>query len=133
MYYYFVWVRSNRYHGSDPLTYSSEQKLTTGSVVRVKLQRQVVMGVVSGVTTEPRFKTKPITEIVDIPPIPAPLLKTAQWLQAYYPAPLGIITQQLIPASLTEKRVKDAPTPLFDVPNLEGLPKLTPEANYRDW
>ena len=127
MYYYFVWVRSNRYHGSDPLTYSSEQKLTTGSVVRVELQRQVVMGVVSGVTTEPRFKTKPITEIVDIPPIPAPLLKTAQWLQAYYPAPLGIITQQLIPASLTEKRVKDAPTPLFDVPNLEGLPKLTPE------
>ena len=67
MYYYFVWVRSNRYHGSDPLTYSSEQKLTTGSVVRVELQRQVVMGVVSGVTTEPRFKTKPITEIVDIP------------------------------------------------------------------
>ncbi|MFO0781937.1 MAG: primosomal protein N' [Candidatus Saccharimonadales bacterium] len=127
MYYYFVWVRSNRYHGSDPLTYSSEQKLTTGSVVRVELQRQVVMGVVSGVTTEPRFKTKPITEILDIPPIPAPLLKTAQWLQAYYPAPLGIISQQLIPASLTEKRLKDTSPTLFDVPDLSTLPKLTHE------
>lgn len=108
MYYYFVWVRSNRYHGSEPLTYAAETKLPTGSIVDVELQKTTVMGVVSGPTSKPRFATKPISRVYDLPPIPAHLLKLVTWLKDYYPAPLGIITQQLLPAALSEKQLVKA-------------------------
>ena len=128
MYYYLVWVRSNRYHGAEPLTYSAEQKIATGSIVVVELQRQQVLGVVSGTTTEPRFKTKPITEILSLPPIPGHLLKLANWLKSYYPAPVGIITQQLLPAKLTAKRLTSSSSKLeFTKPQMKSLPPLTNE------
>src|SRR5665213_3029695 len=100
MFYYLVWVRSRRYHGSEPLTYASPKKLVTGSIVQVELQKELVLGFVSGPTSEPRFKTKPVSRVFDLPPLPLQSLKLIQWLQAYYPAPLGILTQQLLPANL---------------------------------
>lgn len=134
MYYYFVWVRSNRYHGSDPLTYSLDRKLPTGTIVDVELQRETVMGVVSGVTTKPRFKTKPISRVYDLPAIPSHLLRLAEWLKDYYPAPIGIVAQQLIPAKFTSKQLtaEEANTSPSDTkwsPNgaLEKLPALTSE------
>ena len=127
MYYYFVWVRSSRYHGSEPLTYASEKRLVTGSVVQAELQRELVLGVVSGPTTQPRFQTKPITRVFDLPPLPAQLMKLAVWLQTYYPAPLGIITQQLLPAGLSEKQLAGEVTLRFNEPKLASLPPLTDE------
>jgi primosomal protein N' (replication factor Y) len=105
MYYYFVWVRSSRYHGSDPLTYASETRVPTGSIVQVELQREVVMGVITGPTSKPRFATKPLTTVFDLPPIPAHLIRLCTWLKDYYPAPIGIITQQLLPAKLSPKQL----------------------------
>ena len=127
MYYYEVWVRSNRYHGQEPLTYSHDKRLRTGSVVRVELQSQAVLGFVSGTTAKPRFKTKPVAEILDLPPLPVHLLKLTAWLQGYYPAPLGVLAQQLLPGSLTKKQLE---TPLeleLGPPRTEGLPALTKE------
>jgi len=127
MFYYFVWVRSNRYHGSEPLTYGSGQRLATGSIVRVELQHQTVLGVVSGPTTKPRFQIKPVAEVLDLPPLPGHLLRLAKWLLGYYPAPLGIMTQQLIPASFSQKQL-DKPADLkFKPPDLSELPPLTKE------
>lgn len=108
MYYYFVWVRSNRYHGSEPLTYSSDVRLPTGSVVQIELQKEVILGLVTGPTSKPRFATKPITSVLDLPPIPAHLIKLCSWLKEYYPAPIGIITQQLLPAKLSGKQLGGA-------------------------
>ena len=127
MNYYFVWVRSNRYHGSEPLTYASERRLPTGSIVQVELQKELVPGVVSGPTTKPRFQTKPVSLIYDLPPIPAHLLKLAAWLKSYYPAPLGLITQQILIGSLTEKAVAKKSNTKFTKPRLSGLPPLTDE------
>ena len=127
MYFYFVWVRSNRYHGSEALTYASKTKLVTGSIVDVELQKHVVIAMIVGVTTEPRFKTKPITRVYDLPPLPATLLKLCLWLQEYYPAPLGMITQQLLPAGLSDKQLATAQALQFDEPLLEELPPLTAE------
>jgi len=127
MYYYLVWVRSSRYHGSDPLTYTSDQKLKIGAVVLVELQRQVVTGYVSGVTAKPRFKTKPITQVIDIPALPQHLIKVASWLKSYYPAPIGIISQQLLPSSLSDKRINSESNLSFDDPKTDQLPKLTPQ------
>lgn len=126
MYYYFVWVRSSRYHGQTPLTYSYDKRLSTGSIVIVEMQKELVVGVISGSTTKPKFKTKPIVEVFDLPRVPDYLLKVAAWLQAYYPAPLGIIAQQLIPAGLTLKNSSGEAEPIkIGKSNLSKLPKLT--------
>jgi primosomal protein N' (replication factor Y) len=127
MNHYFVWVRSNRYHSSEPLTYSSDQRLPTGSIVEVELQRQLVLGVVSGPTSKPRFQTKPVARVFDLPPVPPHLLKLANWLLTYYPAPLGIMTQQLLPASFSEKQLAGQPPKKLAAPDLSGLPPLTDE------
>ena len=125
MYYYYIWVRSHKYHGKEPLTYVSDQRLTSGSIVQVEMLKELVMGIVSGPTTEPRFKTKAITKVYDLPPLPAHLLKVSQWLLSYYPAPLGIISQQLVPGSFSDKQLA-APAPAkFPAPDLSQLPPLT--------
>jgi primosomal protein N' (replication factor Y) (superfamily II helicase) len=127
MHYYLVWVRSARYHGSEPLTYSSTERLKTGRIVQVELQNEAVMGVIAGVTTRPRFKTKDITRIYDLPPLPSHLIRLSNWLMEYYPAPLGIVAQQLLPANLSEKQL-DKPSEIkFTAPDLRSLPILTKE------
>jgi primosomal protein N' (replication factor Y) (superfamily II helicase) len=128
MYYYFVWVRSSRYHGSEPLTYTADKQLPTGTIVRVELQKETVLGFVSGPTTKPRFQTKPITAALDLPPLPTHLIKLVMWLQQYYPAPIGIISQQLLPATLTDKRVNASPEPAPSAKiDTSALPPLTKE------
>lgn len=127
MYYYLVLVRSSRYHGKEALTYGSSERLSAGRIVQVELQKEQVLGVVTGATTKPRFQTKPISQVFDLPPVPAPLLRLALWLQQYYPAPLGIITQQLIPGHFSAKQLADpAPGP-FSEPDFSALPPLTDE------
>jgi primosomal protein N' (replication factor Y) len=127
MYFYFVWVRSSRYHGSEALTYSSDAQLPTGSIVMVELQKELVMGVVTGPTSLPRFKTKPIEIIYELPAIPAQLLKLSQWLQIYYPAPLGLIAQQVLPAKLSDKQLAEPALNAFPKPEITALPPLTIE------
>jgi primosomal protein N' (replication factor Y) len=127
MNYYSVWVRSARYHGSEPLTYSSSSKLTTGSIVEVELQKELVLGVVSGPADRPRFQTKAIFRIFELPPLPPQLLKLAGWLQQYYPAPLGILAQQLLPVHFSEKQLTAEITTGFTKPDLSSLPPLTQE------
>ncbi|HSX45423.1 MAG TPA: primosomal protein N', partial [Candidatus Saccharimonadia bacterium] len=127
MFYYQVWVRSGRYHGSEPLTYSSDEKLAAGSVVQVELQTELVLGFVSGTTTRPRFKIKPIARVFDLPPLPTHSLRLAKWLQDYYPAPLGVISQQFLPAGLSEKQLETEAADFSSKPDLSVLPPLTDE------
>lgn len=127
MYYYAVWVRSSRYHGKEALTYASSERLGRGRIVRVELQKEIVMAVVAGPAEKPRFQTKPVTEVLDLPPLPVHLLKLAAWLPEYYPAPLGIITQQLLPAGFSAKQLDSAAPGGFPGPELKDLPPLTAE------
>lgn len=127
MYYYLVWVRSNRYHGVEPLTYRGDKKIQSGAVVEVELQNQLVLGVVSKLTTKPKFKTKNISRILDLPALPIYQVKTMEWLIKYYPAPLGMVTQQFIPAAITDKRLEKFTLVKFDKPKINNLPKLTKE------
>jgi primosomal protein N' (replication factor Y) len=125
MFYYLVWVRSNRYHGREPLTYSSPQRLKTGRIVSVELQNEPVLGVVSGVTTRPRFKTKDILRAYGLPELPQHLMRLSAWLMDYYPAPLGIMTQQLLPAGWSEKQIDNPKDIKFAAPDTSKLPPLT--------
>ena len=125
MFYYLVWVRSHKYHGHEPLTYSTDERLPSGSIVQVEMLKELVMGIVSGTTTKPRFQTKPITTVYDLPPLPAHLLKVAQWLLTYYPAPLGIVSQQLVPSSFSAKQLALYEAKLLPEPDMSQLPPLT--------
>ena len=125
MFYYFVWVRSHKYHGHEPLTYAADRQLATGSIVQVEMRGELVLGIISGPTTQPRFQTKPIAKALGLPPLPPHLLKVAQWLLLYYPAPLGIISQQLIPGSFSDKQLAMAAPGAFPAPDLAPLPPLT--------
>jgi primosomal protein N' (replication factor Y) len=127
MYYYAVLVRSSRYHGKEALTYASETRLERGRIVRVELQKEVVPGVVTGPAEKPRFQTKPVSEVLDLPPLPGHLLKLAAWLPTYYPAPLGIITQQLLPAGFSGKQLASEKPTGFPAPDMGSLPLLTDE------
>ena len=125
MNYYFVWVRSNRYHGNTPLTYSFSGRLGVGSVVQVELQNQLVMGVISAIADKPKFKTKPIAKVLDLPTLPKHLLRLSSWLLQYYPAPIGILSQSLLPATMSDKRIAGYTANSFEAPDLSGLPALT--------
>lgn len=103
MNFYEVWVRSSRYHGQTALTYAHERSLPVGQIVSVPLQRDDVLGFISAKVAKPRFATKPIVTVHNLPPLPPPIIKLGIWLQAYYPAPLGLVAQQLLPASLLAK------------------------------
>ena len=122
MFYYLVWVRSNRYHSDKPLTYSSEIDLSAGQIVQVGLQNSTVVGFILVKTTKPTFKTKNISVIYDLPPIPINLMKLAQWLKDYYPAPLGIIAQQVLPAKIPID--SNIPTQNNLATDTSSLPKL---------
>lgn len=127
MNYYGVWVRSIRYHGSEPLTYASQQRLPVGSIVEVELQHEKVIGFVGGAVGKPRFQTKNIVRTLDLPPLPPHLIRLAAWLRDYYPAPLGIITQQLLPAGFSQKQLAAETPPKSGPPDLGALPPLTAE------
>lgn len=101
MYYYHVLARLGSYHGTDFLTYSSTEQLTAGTMVMVSVRKETVPGIVMTAVPKPRFATKPVQRVVLQEPLPLTSLKLLRWLISYYPAPLGIIAQQFLPANLS--------------------------------
>lgn len=107
MEYYEVLVASPQYHGTEALTYYWPEILGAGSVVAIPLKNQLVVGIVIKRVAKPRFQTKSIDKVISPDAIPPQLLKLHAWVQAYYPAPLGSITQLFVPTGLlTERRRK---------------------------
>jgi primosomal protein N' (replication factor Y) len=129
MRYYTVLVQSATYFGSEPLTYQHDRELIVGTLVEVPIGRRTTLGVVVSEVAKPKFTTKNITSIYDnLPPLPAELLKLAVWLPQYYPAPLGAIGQQIMPASFSAKLVAAAAEGIAaPMVSAATLPALTAE------
>ncbi len=125
MFYYEVWPRSSRYHGAGALTYSWPFSLPIGQIVTIPMQRFTVPGIVVARVSKPSFAAKPLAGVLDLPPLPPQTLQLARWLQAYYPAPLGMITQQLLPE--ISKPDTDLAPLTFTEPRTSDLPPLTPQ------
>lgn len=106
MYYYEVLVASLTYHGNGALTYSSEAKLSPGSIVKVHLRAKPVLGIVQRAVQRPPFTVKPIAEVPQVPPLPPQLLELAGWVYAYYPAPLGAVMRQFVPPNDVLSKLK---------------------------
>jgi primosomal protein N' (replication factor Y) (superfamily II helicase) len=127
MAYYEVWAAGQRFHGKAPLTYSSEEPLVKGTVVRIPMQNDIVTGVVERKVTKPAFKTKGVVSVFHDKPIPLELLELFHWLRAYYPAPAGLILSLFLPGAMVKK---PAEFPMFtglSEDHEQKLPPLTQE------
>ena len=78
MHYYLIAPAKIVKADADTFTYHSQQPLAIGTIVVVPAGRQSLIGIVVRKTTKPEFATKEITTILDLPPLPHPLLQTAQ-------------------------------------------------------
>lgn len=122
MHYVEILVAEASFHGQEALTYSSEAPLNIGQLAYVQLRNKEVLGVVTNShTRKPAFTVKPIISVPDIPPLPLHLLKIADWMRTYYPAPLGTIAQQILPKGLPKKEVAQVKLADFSVPQLPAL------------
>jgi len=96
------------YHGTGPLTYSSEQPLPVGTLVSIPLRRKQILGVVVATVQKPSFAAKPLADVPALPPLPRQLIDLVEWMKRYYPAPLGVITQLVLPKGLPKKPYVEA-------------------------
>ena len=130
MNYYEVIVAKGSYQGKKALRYHSAPKLAIGTVVRVPLKRELVLGMVSRQTPKPAFATKMIETVFELPALPPQLIELAAWLSTYYPAGLGLIGQQFLPRSLPRTiSLSMAELQAYTAPSESGasLPPLTTE------
>lgn len=118
---------SARYHGQDPLTYASTLVLEVGSLVIVPLQNLEVLGIVVANEKEPSFATKKIVRLISPEPLPLQQIKLLSWIKSYYPAPLGAITTQFLPASVLGLPKKETVLKPMTHQVDSDLPQLTPD------
>lgn len=126
MVYVKVWVGHNRYKGDEALTYQSAEVLPAGSLVRIPLKNDLVLGVVAGQTTHPNFPTKPLQPINGLPPLPPQLLAVADWLHQFYATSFSSTLQLILPSLLSDRRVAEASgAPAPSQQPTTNLPPLT--------
>jgi primosomal protein N' (replication factor Y) len=106
MYYYEVAPTQIVRSGVDSFTYSSEDQLSVGHIVRISVGKKLMTGLVIGITKKPSFDVKPIESVVESQPIPFPLVELGRWLSGYYSTPLAQTLQTLLPSGAHKNRRK---------------------------
>ena len=86
------------------LTYASSLSLSTGAIVEVPLMRRKVPAVIYKKVAQPDFECKEVTRVLYSKPLPAHLIKTAEWISEYYQAPLSGVMQMILPNGVLKKR-----------------------------
>ena len=101
MNYYEVLVADGAYKSREALTYQHFDKLAAGTLAYVPLKQKTVLGVILRQVTKPRFATKALAVASqDYRPLPAALVKLADWICGYYPSGIGITMTQFLPQRL---------------------------------
>jgi len=90
--------------GSATFTYASPEPLLVGQIVTIEVGKKILVGLVMAAVTEPSYKTKEITAVIEKTPIPEPLVKLALWLADYYTTPLATVLQTVLPRGLDKAR-----------------------------
>jgi len=86
--------------------------LTRGSIVRVRLARRSIIGVVVAVPSESavtRGQLQPIDEVVSLPPLPEDVLALCEFVAGYYQQPLGMALALAVPPLGLRRRYVPAP------------------------
>lgn len=112
--------------GRQVLTYSSEQDLNPGQIVKAPYgRRQEIFAVVTKQAQKPDFEIKPILDAPLLPALPSRLIDLAEWFSSYYGIDIGSIIQMLLPAR-PDLAAKD-PIPSNDRQTPETSLKLNPD------
>jgi len=91
--------------GSDSFTYSSEESLPPGTLVRISVGKKLMNGlVIRKLSAKPTYDTKPVESVLETTPLPRAHIELAQWLSDYYATPLAVVLQTILPAGLQKKR-----------------------------
>lgn len=88
----------------EALTYDFRGSLLPGQIVLVPVGRRIVPGIVIKKVAQPDFKTKTILKLLYAKPLPAHLLKTAEFIHNYYLVPLGLAASLILPTGVEKKR-----------------------------
>ncbi len=125
MNYYEVLISDARYQGKKALSYSFDQVLKVGQIVKVPFRDRLTLGVVINKINTPKIKVKQIEDKISNVVLPVKSLRLIDWLIGYYPAGLGSIVRLFVPSSLLLKNsvVKSA----SKISNIQKLPQLTGE------
>lgn len=124
--YYRVLIASQRYHGNESLTYSSVESKAIGQIVKVPLGNINVLGILISRTDKPTFAVKSIIASWDVV-VPKTTAGFIDWLYAYYPAPLGSITELFTPPAMPQTIEPAITENILPEPTVAHLPRLTTE------
>lgn len=100
MHYYEIAPNVIGRRGAPTYTYHFDTILSIGTIVHITVGSKPVHGVIVQEVPRPSYPTKAIVMVHDTPPLPTPLVQTAQWMADYYATPLPIVIQTLLPRGL---------------------------------
>jgi primosomal protein N' (replication factor Y) len=126
-----------RYYLVTPLAYTGaataftyhydEAEIALGSVVQIQIGPRKSLGVVTEtIPTPPEFKTKALSGVLDVPPVPEYLRQLAAWMSDYYASSPSAVWSTLLPAGLTKTRREVKAKPAAEAQGLPAAP-LTEE------
>ena len=99
-------------------TYSSSERLLTGTIVIIEIGKTQSVGIVLQEVREPNFIVKQIISVVERTPLPLPLIQTGLWMSNYYATHLSAIWQTILPSGITKtRRTTSMDTPFTPPPN----------------
>lgn len=107
MNYFKVLVTTGKYHGSDSLTYSSENDYAVGQIVIVPIRGNKSPAIIIAKTSIPPFNTKPILSLLVTKALPKTSLELLDWIQSYYPTSSSTAASLFIPNNLFVKKTND--------------------------
>jgi primosomal protein N' (replication factor Y) len=104
MHYYEVAPNRIIRSSAATFTYSSNQPLSIGQLVSIEVGKKLLTGVVMQKVGRPAYVTKEIVSILEISPLPEPLIALALWISTYYDTHLAIVLQTLLPRGVAKNR-----------------------------
>lgn len=93
--------------------------LQAGQIVQVSIGRRQAAGIIEAVVDKPSFNTKPLLQVLDVPPVPADLVQLAGWMSRYYASSPASVWSTMLPTGITKSR---RPSPVATKLSAAGLP-----------
>lgn len=104
MHYYEVAPTQIIRHESSVFTYSSLEKMELGQIVSIEAGRKKYVGVIIRKVKKPTYETKSIISVVEVNPLPPPLITLSLWLSSYYVTHLAVTMQTMLPRGIQKRR-----------------------------
>lgn len=104
MHYYEVAPNRIVRSTSSVFTYAHKDPLEVGQLVMVEVGKSTLVGVVMQKVTKPNYVTKEIGKVLDLPPLPLPLVQLALWMSSYYSTHLATVLQTILPRGVNKSR-----------------------------